>query len=171
MIVEKLEIQDSISLRSLVKANWGKSSNFLTGINYTGNSGDLWTSLALKKEVTQRDFCLPRVKVRVNEDLFNLIPSWVKNLCLYEDITFEGAINEQPVKDLLDFIFIGDTITKQEFYFIFSNACLRNSSIFFYEKKHPLCHFSVKRFFLKSGELLVVPRKDFNLWLDKLHEA
>ncbi|MBC7690302.1 MAG: hypothetical protein H7222_00905 [Methylotenera sp.] len=122
--------------------------------------------------MTQRELSLPQARAAIDQDLFNLIPSWIKNLVQYEDIDLKGTANERPVKDLVDFVFVGPSISKNEFCLIFAYACLRNASIFFFEKDYfPLSHHSVKRFSFSSGDFLVIPRNDFNRWLDELHEV
>jgi hypothetical protein len=161
--------EKSLSLRLLVKKNWGKSSNFLLGINYSGSEGDLWTSLALKKEIKRRTDLLPRISAKVDKDLLEIIPSWVSLLSTYEDCGLDN-LELKGNKNTLDFLFVGERITKKEFYFIFANACLRNANIFFFQEENDLKHNAVRKFACSSGDIFVMKRDVMDYWIDNIHD-
>lgn len=156
------------SLRTLVRDSWGKPSNFLLGIEYQGTKGDIWTSLSLRIAISNPDSRNILSEKCEIPQLFESIPGWVDSIFKQEDVHI--SFDKIAKRDQLDFIYIGPTITRREFCFLFSNACLRNSNIFFYSSHIPLTETAASVINMHSGQLFIIKREVFDQWIDQIHE-
>lgn len=123
----------------LVYKQWNKESNFIIGVNFVQESGDVWTSLGLKREV-KKLLQVPKqlqpltCDLRIN--IFRLVPIWLAQAFHFYEL--EGKIQsfvEGTRKDRCLILFTKGQISFRDFIKLFSIVVTYNMDLHLYNNE------------------------------------
>lgn len=132
------ECTSKTQLGALLYSHWNKESNFLIGLNYTKNDGDLWTSLSLKLNVKKKlneRLVLTQSRVKANGMSYLQIPLWITEFLSLADFKV-SSIPERGIGNELSMVYIcDDDLYLSSFIKMFCICVFKNMSLYIYDEE------------------------------------